>query len=348
MAIGYDQKIKGVLKIVVLLVITALSFSLHARSFSKAEISAFEQQLKAYEASYDPTNDPCAIYYAVNTGNQDLVKYAVVEARKAGLLAQKINCTGNATPTPLVIAVQRGDIDSARFLLRSGADVNSVGEAENPPLYHAIQNDDIPMMKLLLDNGASKDLYAGDIPANILSPEKDLSMTAVMAHGDDKQVSRDLLEKSVTTRNVESTERLLEMGVDPNTSLTDDEINALMELSGSLREQESDAKNARITRSLIKHGADVKATEAEKNTSLLMGPVQKDFVEMARTLLEEGADPNKRVPVTSETATAYNLDSQYRQRSVMPQPTPATTSPLEEAEKIGDKEMLELLRQYQQ
>jgi ankyrin repeat protein len=60
--------------------------------------------------------------------------------------------------TALLYAARDGQIDAARALVESGADVNQAGEEKTTPLVMAIMNGHLDLGKMLLDHGANPNL----------------------------------------------------------------------------------------------------------------------------------------------------------------------------------------------
>ena len=64
--------------------------------------------------------------------------------------------------TPLNIMAIWGDADSAKVLIRNGAEVDARGEDGFTPLHSAVEQDKIEVTRLLLDSGANPYLTTSD------------------------------------------------------------------------------------------------------------------------------------------------------------------------------------------
>ena len=64
--------------------------------------------------------------------------------------------------TPLHIIAIWGDVDSAKVLIREGAEVDARGEDGFTPLHSAVEQDKIEVARLLLDSNANPYLRTSD------------------------------------------------------------------------------------------------------------------------------------------------------------------------------------------
>ena len=89
------------------------------------------------------------------------------EDQKQYDLESNVNARNNINKTPLMVAAQFNLTESAKFLIKAGADVNAVTQTEKywglsrdnrTALMYAAENADLDMIKLLLDNGADKNM----------------------------------------------------------------------------------------------------------------------------------------------------------------------------------------------
>mgnify|MGYP003323513550 CR=1 FL=1 len=62
---------------------------------------------------------------------------------------------GPQSESPVAVAAQRGDLDTVRVLLRSGADVNAAQNSGMSALHWAAQQNDAPVIEILLYAGAN-------------------------------------------------------------------------------------------------------------------------------------------------------------------------------------------------
>jgi Ankyrin repeats (many copies) len=85
------------------------------------------------------------LYYAAFCGFQDLVEHLTVNDPK------QVNATGGYYLTPLVAALARGHLRTAKFLFDNGAHPNFRGRSEMTPLLSAAYNGDFEMVQVLLN-----------------------------------------------------------------------------------------------------------------------------------------------------------------------------------------------------
>lgn len=101
---------------------------------------------------FEHPNQITPMYLAVREGNQEMVKLLL----NAGISANE-PCYG--TMPPLCVIGQTGDLEIAKLLIDSGADVNAWKEK---PLFSAATKGHIELVKLLLANGANPDASKPD------------------------------------------------------------------------------------------------------------------------------------------------------------------------------------------
>ena len=87
--------------------------------------------------------------------------------------------------TPIIFAAQQGNIDSARLLLKAGANVNDATPLGTSPLVVAIHGDHPALAAFLLDNGADpNDGRAGYTALHLATVRGDLGLAGgLLAHG---------------------------------------------------------------------------------------------------------------------------------------------------------------------
>lgn len=166
--------------------------------------------------------------------------------------------------TNLLVAVQTGDIDRARTLLKRTGDPNYSEESGYTLLHWATQQGDVEMMKLLVKHGA--ELNAAD--ENGITPLFNAS-----GEGD-----------------VDVVEHLLRLGADPN---------AITQMGTSLHNACAYAHEG-VAQLLIENGANVNAVDEEGRTPLF-DAVGSGSLNLVQLLLSNGAfvdkpDCNNQVP----------------------------------------------------
>lgn len=78
--------------------------------------------------------------------------------------------------TPLYCAVIQGNLEIARFLIESGANINAQADDDSTPLHFAVQMQDKEMIRLLVTNGADQDIKdeSGQTPRDMAAGHGDL------------------------------------------------------------------------------------------------------------------------------------------------------------------------------
>jgi len=168
--------------------------------------------------------------------------------------------------TPLMLAIDRGDVEAATRLVRAHAEVNAANEYGATALWIAAAGGHVPLVKLLLDAHANPNaaLRSGETPL----------MTAI-DHG-----------------NAEAAALLLARGADVNARESKGGQTALMWAV-------ADRAPALVTL-LLERGADARARSMRGFTPLLFAAQQGD-VDSGRLLLQAGADVNDRSRLDRKT-----------------------------------------------
>jgi ankyrin repeat protein len=194
--------------------------------------------------------------------------------------------THEASSTPLHLAAARLDMDIARLLLSTGADVNAKDSLGRPPLAMIIDgrswrtaNDDddkvSAFLQILIDFGADLKDGGGSVMVHLCEKETNISMI----------------------------EFLLNQGIDPN-SVDDWGQTGLHRAVSSW----SESNRIRILELLLKHGADIDAVDDKGRTPLALASGSwiewdpcRDF------LLKNGANP--ALVIESSPASIARSDS---------------------------------------
>ena len=169
---------------------------------------------------------------------------------------------GATTPpeAPVADAAMRGDVDTVRVLLRSGADVNEAQGDGMTALHWAARNDDVELAEVLIYAG-------GDLDAG----------TRIGRYTP--------LHVAAREGNSRVVEALLEAGSSPEAVTTNSGATPLHLAASS--------GDSRIVSQLIEHGADVEARDAKWGQTPLIFAAAMNRVEVIELLLGAGVDPNQ-------------------------------------------------------
>jgi ankyrin repeat protein len=155
----------------------------------------------------------------------------------------------------LLEAVQNGDSDAIRSLLKERADVNAPQPDGATALAWAVHRDDLETVDLLIRAGAN------------VNAANDYGITP--------------LSLACSNRNSAMVERLLKAGANPNIALWTGETPVMT----AARTGNGEAVN-----SLLNHGADVNARETRRGQTALMWAIAEGHPEVAKILIEHKAD----------------------------------------------------------
>lgn len=189
-------------------------------------------------------------------------------------------------------AIDNGDIETAKQLLKNGIDPDSTAYFNTRALEYAYKKRNWPILGILLANGADRGrtflrraVSSGEIETvcfyveNQVPNEKDLLPPEDLA-----------LVTAAKNNNTSMVRTLLALvGTNPNTRASYNEDRTPEPLIQAI-----DNRNLEMVRDLLNAGSDVKAklTRDNKPFSLLFGPAMHNNGSILRLLLEHGADPN--------------------------------------------------------
>ena len=166
------------------------------------------------------------------------------------------------TSSALIQATRQQDVERVRRILSSKADVNARQGDGSSALHWASYKSNLQITDLLLRSGANPNA-ANDLGATPLWIASSSGNTAIVA-------------------------RLLQAGAEPNLALASGETPVMSAArSGSVQ----------TVRDLLVRGANVNAKERSRSQTALMWAVEQNHADVARVLLEGGADVHARSAV---------------------------------------------------
>jgi uncharacterized protein len=241
--------------------------------------------------------DP-ALVVAARDGDFDTVR---------ALLAKKVNVNESARDgaTAVLWAVHQSDLRMVRALIAAGANVNVPNRYGVTPLLEASRTGDTPMMTELLKAGADvKESVHPEGETPLMAASRTGNIDAVrllLKAGSDPNAADTYQKQTALMRaaeegHAEVATALLVAGANPNAKARVSELatrkNADHATGGftavmfAVRNGHEDA-----IRALVKGGADLKATNGDGLTATSIAIVNDRF-DLAKTLLDLGADPN--------------------------------------------------------
>ena len=129
------------------------------------ENPVYERRIQQFEDNRDAQNDPCYINMVAASNDLKMLQYLVAKAKHRKTLRRQLSCTGNATGTPLGLAVANNAYNAVEYLLKTGARPDDAGEDTEVPLMIAVSQKHVKLIALLLEYGADKNLnYSFEAP----------------------------------------------------------------------------------------------------------------------------------------------------------------------------------------
>ena len=172
------------------------------------------------------------------------------------------SCFAASVDLRVLEAVKNQDTPDLRSLLKQHADVNAAGVDGATALIYAAHQNNLEMVKLLIGAGA-----------NVKAANR-YQVTA--------------LAEACNAGNGEMMEALLDAGADPNAAIGEGETPLMTAArTGSVRGVQA----------LLRHGASVNAKESYRGETALMWAVAEDHPDVAKLLIDQGAQVNARSTV---------------------------------------------------
>ena len=243
------------------------------------------------------TSDP-ALVVAARDGDLDTVRTLIAKH-------VNVNETARDGSTALLWAVYQSNVPMARALLGAGANFTTANHYGVTPLLQASRTGDAPMIAELMKAGADVKRAVhpeGETP--LMAAARTGKMDAVellLEAGSDVNAADSYQNETALMRaseegHVDVVNALLAAGANPNvkghvSSLTerkhaDHATGGFTALMFAVRNGHEN-----VVRALVKGGADLKATNGDGLTATAIAIVNDRF-DLARTLLDLGADPN--------------------------------------------------------
>jgi len=239
---------------------------------------------------------------------------AVVVAAKDGdfeavrtLIAKRVdvNETARDGSTALLWAVHNSDVRMARALIGAGANFTTANHYGVTPLLEASRAGDTPMIGELLKAGASVSRSVhpeGETPLMAVSRTGKLDAVELLLEASSDPNAADTYQNETALMwaagegHVDVVNALIAAGANPNVKA---HVSPLTERkhadhpTGGFTALMFAVRNGHenVVRALVKGGADLKATNGDGLTATSIA-ITNDRFDLARTLLDLGADPN--------------------------------------------------------
>jgi ankyrin repeat protein len=223
------------------------------------------------------------------------------------MLAKTVNVNETARDgsTAVLWAVYQSDIAMVRALVAAGANLNMPNRYGVTPLLQASRTGDAPMIAELLKSGADvrkSNHPEGETPLMAASRTGKLSAVEALIKAESDPNAADSYQKETALMwaaeegHVDVVNALLAAGANPNSKASVSELTTrknadhptggFTALMFAVRDGHED-----VVRALAKGNADLKAANGDGLTATSIA-IENDRFDLARTLLDLGADPN--------------------------------------------------------
>ena len=256
-----------------------------------------------------------ALHWAAYSGNAEMVQLLL--SRGADVKAK----TRLGGITPLMMAAKNGDVPIIKLILAGKGDVVSPNANGTTPLMLAAASGKAEAVKLLLDRGAdvnARDSTNGQTALMFAAAQGrlDAIKTLIESKADANVATKVSPIISMTERYKQQTQGKGNRGITGEGGRSDvTAMGGMTALMFAAREGYLDS-----VRALVAAGADVNKVNEADNTSVLTLAIVNGRIDIAKLLLDRGANPN----LSSKTGLAplyATVDAQWPERTWYPPPS---------------------------
>jgi ankyrin repeat protein len=290
------------------------------KNSDKAAVASLLQQ--KVDVNSPEADGMTALHWAVRSDDLDTADRLI----KAGANVKAATRVGSMTP--LFMASKNGSTAMINLLLTAGADPNAASNATGTtPLMLAAGSGKVDAVKALLDKGANvnaKDLVNGQSAVMFAAAmNRGPVIELLAAKGADLKATSNTSTVSEDSRNRDN--------ADGRRGRAPVVMGGNTALLFAARDGQMDAVKA-----LVAAGADLNQTSVSDHMPAITQAIITAHFDIAKYLLEKGADPNIASTASKMTPLYAVIDSQYAQREWYPPPNAAQ-------EKTGHMELITLL-----
>jgi len=331
----------------------------------KGDIASVKAMLaQKADVNAQAADSSTALHWAAETGNVEIANLLI----GAGA---NVNAVTRYKITPLSLASEKGNTAMIERLLQAGVDPNSTSEEGQTALMTASLNGRVDAIKMLLTHGAkvnATEPYRGQTALHWAAGEGNAGAAAMLiefggeVHAKSKAGYTPLL-LAVLDNQIEAAKTLLDHGAniedrtpDGTTALNVAIVNAYYDMASVLLDRKADP-NAEDPRGsalhsviwLHKPGASWEAAGLASDPETVPRPTGKvSAMQMARKLLEKGANPNYRIAwkemaMTKSLGTTRNPPNINLGRHYL---SFVGATPFYSAARNGDIQMMRLLLEF--
>ena len=188
--------------------------------------------------------------------------------------------------TPLLLAIQGGDINKVKIVLSAGANLDERGHCDQRPLFYAVRGNHLPMVKFLIEQGANAFDEDEDSVTYLMSAAEHNASECIQFFIDlgldiHKQ---DFVQSTALNycNTIDSAKRLIEAGAD---------INYIDGQGYSLLMSAAEDNNIPLLKYLLTAGADPNVSST--GVIALHHATKSNSLEAMKILLDAGSNPSQ-------------------------------------------------------
>ena len=202
--------------------------------------------------------------------------------------------------TPLHMAVQQGQKETAELLIEIGADINAEDTFGETPLHYAVGRGDMQLTEFLIQKGADVKSTArvGWTPLHCVAANGSKELARLLIQkGADVNARDNFFGETPLHTAIRDGEKAFNIGL------------GILQITSDKRNASRDEKKAELTELLIVNGADLNAVSTAGQTALMYAALTGNS-KIVETLLQKGADINV-ISKSGMTALGYAEEKEH-------------------------------------